>query len=55
MLIYQVQSFMSKECDNFKRSHHMHIGINVKNYAKIFQLSSMPLTTKMGMQQGIQT
>ena len=30
MLIYQVQTFMTKECDNFEARNHMHIDIDVK-------------------------
>jgi len=30
MLIYLVQSFMTKECDDFKPSHHMHVGVYMK-------------------------
>ena len=57
MLIYQIQSFMTKECDNFKTSHHMHIGIDMKCEKSCINIPTSIYASnhQMGMQQGIQT
>ena len=57
MLIYQVQSFMTKECDNFKASYHMHMGIDMKYEKSCINISTSIRASnhQMGMQQGMQT
>ena len=53
MLVYLVQSFMTKECDNFKISHHMHVGIDMKYERPCINITTSihAYNHQIGMQQ----